>query len=406
MLHRAAAAAVACLFAGLGPVQAQDHPFQVGASLSINHDSNLFRLPDGATPASVRSRADTLTSASLLGGADLHFGRQRLRGQANVSENRFSNNDQLNNRSHGAKLMLDWETIGRLSGRLGASSNRSLRKFDPAEAGGGLERNIETVEQAEALARLGGVTRLTFEGGVTGRRVDYSSPRYRARAYRQDTGSLGLRWRPGGATTLGIGLRRTDGRYPNTGDRFEREDIDLFVTWVPSGLTTLDARLSRGRIVYERFTERNFTGFNGALKAIWAPTGKLKFTLRAARDTGQDSNFITFADELVIGTTDFSRTTNSLRFDAAYALSAKISVSAGLVHLRRSLVGRRDDVFGSDVTHGSDRTTLATLGLRWAPWRSVLLGCDVNHDQRRAAGIGSSPYKADGFGCFGQWLLP
>ena len=388
------------------PPETLPEPYYLGVAQAYTHDSNLFRLPDGsAPPPSVKGRSDRIATTSLLAGIDRSIGRQRLRGNASLKHNRFRDNKQFDNDGHGMNLMLDWETVNRLSGNVNLASNRSLRRFDPSEASAASERNVETVKLADATVRLGVVTRATIEANANHRRVDYSSARFRDRTYRQTAGSLGARYRPAAATTFGVGLRFTEGRYPFFDDRYERRDVDLTGRWEPGDGTVVSGRLSFGQTEYDRFTERDYSGPSGALGVLWQPTGKIRLAARASRETGQDSAFLTYGTESVLGLADYSRTTTSARVQATYLATAKTQLLLSASHARRSLVTRLGGVAGTTVMEGSDRVTQWQIGPTWAPTRSLQFGCDVTHERRSARGVGSSPYRSNGASCYGQFVI-
>ena len=97
---------------------AQTSPWYLGASLALTHEDNVYRLPDGvATPAGV-SKADTITTASLLAGLDQPIGRQRLYGTASLRDNRFDRNRVLDNQGYALRAGLDWATGERIAGTL------------------------------------------------------------------------------------------------------------------------------------------------------------------------------------------------------------------------------------------------------------------------------------------------
>ena len=54
---------------------------------------------------------------------------------------------------------------------------------------------------------------------------------------------------------------------------------------------------------------------------------------------------------------------------------------------------------------GAMSAALLSLGARWAPTRSALLGCDAGHEKRTASGALTAPLKGSTFSCFGQISL-
>jgi hypothetical protein len=314
----------------------------------------------------------------------------------------FSRNDQLNNNGYGLNLGLDWATVERLSGTVKIAADRSLRRFDPAyESATGLDGNIEDNKLISATARLGVVTRLTTEGTLSRRAVRFSANTYKGSEYDESAGSLGLRYRLGGATTVGVAWREARLRPVSGNDPYDRRNIDLTGTWDPSALTTVYARISHSRTDHPQQPQSNFSGFTGELRGSTQATGKVKLSTRLSRDTGQ--SYSTFDFSGFTSAAEFNRRTTAMRLAADYELSAKISLNASLDHARRNLSGTLFAV------SGSDRTTTTSLGARWLPTRATQVGCDLSHEQRSVSGDGSATvgraYGSTGLSCYGQFVL-
>jgi hypothetical protein len=413
---------VACLglFASTG-VRAEPNPYYIGASQTITHDNNVLRTCDnGATdpgcPPGVPKVADTISTTSLLGGFDQPISRQRLHADAALNVNRYKNRSDLNNNGYHVDAGWDWETIGNLSGKLSALLNRQLAQYSLGDALSALNAlNMETNRQYAATAALGGVTKLTFEGGVTHREVDYSNAIWASREYRQDAGTLGVKYRPSDLLTLGVGLRETRGEYDPSGSslKYRRHDLDLTGTWLASGASTIDARLSFGRQHYETSTSRDFSGATGSLQWRWKPTGKLNFYTLLLRDTGTEAGlFYTGVAEISpTGITlqtqagDISRVTNLARVLGEYEMTAKIKLTASAANSHRSLV----NTLSLTPDSGSDDTVTGTLGVRYVPTRSIAIGCDVSRERRSVSlqptSTLSYPYNAHVYSCMGQFVL-
>ncbi len=414
---RAAAAcvALAALTALLaGSAMAETSPWYVGASISLRQEDNLLRLADGQTAPAGFSKSDRITSTSLLAGLDQPIGRQRLTGNAVLRDNRHADNGLYDNQGYSATLGLDWSTVQRLSGTLVASASRNLSSFNLQEIGLLPQKNLESVQTLDAVARLGLVTRYSVELAAGTRRVKNSldSPAVQARDYSQDMASLGLRWRPSGASSFGLALRGTQGRYPRfrlgsagyEADRFDRRDIDFSATLQPTGASSLDARLSWGRTAYDLATQRSFSGVTGSLGWVWVPTGKIRLDTRLLRDTGQESYAVT----TIFGTpgaNDYSRIGTTLRMRADYELTAKVSFNLILSWADRELVRTQPGFLGSRPASGRERYTTMALGVRWVPHRSTTLGCDIGNERRDGSGELGSDLQARQFGCFAQFLL-
>jgi hypothetical protein len=393
------------LVAGLScsAAQAQSSPYYIGLSLSVLHDSNLSRVRDGQVLPAGASQADTVSTAALVAGLDQPLGRGRLFGSASLNTSNYANNQAYNNQGYALNLGLDWQTIERISGKVALASSRSVRadvrdRLDQVI----VKKNAENANQLDASISVGLVTALSAEASVMTRDVRYSEVEADYREYKQNSASVGLRYRLGGATSVGLSVAQTNNNYPNllTGqadrsDQRSRTDVALSANWVPSGASSLNASLSQGKTSHDRFTERDFSATTGSLTWAWTPTGKVRLNTRLARDAGQDAER---------ATTAFSRTTDSVRVRADYEATGKINTYLTAQAYRRTQSG--SGVFVSGIT-GSDIGSSLTLGARWAALRSLSVGCEMgterlggNSDARL-----SVPYRSNSVSCFGQFVL-
>ena len=392
-----------CLTLLCAAATAQSSPYYIGVAQTITHDSNLIRLRGNQVLPVGLSKSDTVLSTALVAGIDQPFGRQRMFGTANFSNNRYSRNSDLSNSGYALRLGLDWQTIERLSGRVAASSDRTLRA-DVRDASDRfiLRSNAETADQLDATVSVGLVTRLSAEATLQQREVRYSAAESAFREYKQRSASLGLRYKPGSTTTWGLGLRQTRWDYPNllvgvadTNDRRVRNAFDASLVWEPTGVSSYDIRLSSGKTEHRQFDGRDFSGVTGSLGWDWRPLGKLRFNTRLSRDSGQE------ADR---ATTAYSRTTDTLRVAADYALSAKIGMNLAVSAYNRQLDGRGQVVSG---LRGREKGNSLALGARWAPVRSTVVGCNVSTERlggNSNPGLGDS-YRAAAYSCYGQFVL-
>ena len=412
------AVAVASAIIATGLALAENSPYYVGVSQTFGHESNLLRLNDGAAVPSGYSLADTVSSTALLAGIDQPIGRQRVHGDLALRHNRYSNNDRFNNQSYSANLALDWATVNRLSGKLSGGATRTLSSFNLQEVGFLNAKNFEDTQTLDASVQLGVVTQYSLLASAGHREVSNSLERdsVQARNFKQDTGSLGLRWQPGGLLTLGADLRTTKGHYPKFGrntvdnsflsDSYTRNDIDFTAFYQPTGLSTLSARLTSGRTEYDRATQRNFSGLTGSLNWGWQATGKLRVNTTLSRDTGQDSYVVSSITNTPT-TADYSRINTTLRVGTDWALTSKIAVTSAITTSQRDLVTSLPTQLGQNVSAtGHERYTSVGVGARWAPTRNSLVGCNANTD--RITGSGSQAatrIKGTGISCYGQLTL-
>lgn len=407
----ATTATLIALLAAAGSAGAQTGPWYVGVSQSFGHDSNVYRVGDGVVLPAWARKSDTVSTTALVGGLDLPVGRQRVYGSAALRTSRYQDNDNLDYDGYALRLGTDWETAGRVSGKVEMQADRRLASFvTDNEVAAGLERNVETVQQLRAVARVGVVTRLTAEAGLAWRQVDYSAAAYAPREHRQTTATAGVRYQLSGDTTVGAGLRHVRGEYPRfatvggvgVADEYTRNGVDLTVRMRPGGSSTIEGRLTLGRTEYEQARQRDFSGATGELSWSYDPGGRWKLRSTLMRDTGQETYFSGAA--VLDGFTDYSRRTTVLRVAGEYALTAKIGLTAGASFAERDLARTLPPAAGLSAS-GSDRTTRLSVGAAWAPTRNLKLGCDLGRERRNASGGLSLPYGASTASCYGQFVV-
>ncbi|WP_457422371.1 hypothetical protein [Roseateles sp. P5_E7] len=379
-------------------------PFYAGGSLGVSHVSNVYRQ-------SSAPNSDTVTSAGLLGGIDQRLGRQHLTLDGSLQNNRYSSNRELNYRSHSLRGALNWQTVGNLSGVFSAKSDRSLADFNVgSNVQQFFEKNIESSNEYQALARLGVATRYTLEAGWLQRSRSFTAEAYDNLVFRQNTGSLGIYGTPAGNLRLGLVGRHTKGNNPRyrTGlieidpdtllpkelrarNDYSRDDVDLTARWTLGGHSTLNSRISRSKSQNSLAQLRDFSGTTGSINWAWQPTAKLQFNSLYSRDTGQES---------AVSSGDLNRVYTIWQFGGSYALTSKISLSA---KTSNSNARRRSDS-GATVLDALDDTKSYNLGLRWAFSRAFSLNCQYDRINRDNS-VPQYVYNASSYGCTGQAIL-
>ena len=407
-LHLAIASVGLCS-AG-GTLAQEPNPYYVGIAQAFTHESNLFRVASGLPETS-----DTFSTTSLLAGINQPISRQRLFADVAARYNRYQDNTQLNNTGYGVAVGLDWETIENLSGRLSYNLNNSLARFGADEGPALTTKNMERSQEFLARAQYGRSGLLSLEGIYSHRELDYSAPQFAFEEYKQDALSLGVLYRPSGLLTLGAAARHTTGKYPFAvetapgifqQDDFRRNDVDLTAMWVPTGQSTVNARLSYTKVTHEAVTSRDVSGGTGAVSWDYRPTGKLAFTTALIRDTGAESSFYRPGQGGFGSIGNNSQLSTSLLFRGLYDATAKIQVEANARYVERDLVNTFALPSGAASSQaGSDKFAELRLGVNYAPTRSVLLGCAVGYEKRGTSSTLSYRYTANIASCSGQLKL-
>ena len=208
MIHRPTllALAVGMAVSGAALAQSADRPYYIGLMQDFTHQSNLLSSLSGSEVS------DTVSTTTLRGGLKLPFGRQHVYANALLNHQRYSNLGARDNNGYAIGAGLDWSTVERLSGSLAVNANRRQADFN---SGGVVPVSLSNIERSDdftARVRLGVVTALAFEGSLGQRRVSFSAPEFASREYKQDSGSLGISYRPSAITTY---WARASGRVHN-----------------------------------------------------------------------------------------------------------------------------------------------------------------------------------------------
>jgi Putative beta-barrel porin 2 len=387
---------VAVLAAWAATAGAQSSPpWYVAPQLSVTKDSNVFRTNTGEI-------SDTIASFGVLGGVDIPFGRQAFVADVLVRRDEFRDQNQLDNTAYRFGARLDWATIERLSGTVDVSSRKELARNDLLATTGDNARTTQRIDNATVSARLGATSVLAIQGRLGHQNVDYDTNSalidYESLDYRQNFASLGLVYRPSGLLTLGIAARGTKGKYHNSvpEDEYDRKDLDLTATWVPTGISRVIARLSKTDEEHDVQTQRDVSGVTGAVQWDWRPTGKLRFLSDMSRDTGSQVAFsqaLLPTGEILTATAPDSRVVASIGTRAFYDLTAKISLNAELRSTDRDFDVQADD-----------RTNLISIGARWEPTRAVSLGCALSKQSRNSPVV-EREFDANVVSCFGRFTL-
>jgi hypothetical protein len=376
---------------------AETSPYYIGAGLSVGHSSNMF-------PGSGAELSDTYNTVSLLAGFDQPISRQRVYANLELRRQSFNEFSDQNNTGYSVNGGLDWETVGRLSGKVVASAYRGLASYtyNTAAATPTTARNIEDRREFEATIQKGQWdSRVELFGGFNLRDTDYSADAWQPLVNRRASLRGGVRYHPSSILTVGTALNFSKGKYPNgvrtaTGfeeDRYDGRGIDFLFAWVPTGASSFNGRIGYEQRSYDQGA-RDFSGVTGLLSWRWQPTGKLTFETSLLRDSNDGDRLVGTVGDTVSG----GKVSNSLIWNAVYAATAKISANVNARYTRQEIVNPQDD-----GTSESGKVTIRALGLglSYEATRWATLGCTVARESRKTSSLlVSFPYSVTTSNCY------
>jgi hypothetical protein len=372
-------------------------PFSFGASETVQHQTNLDHT-DGsiATPATPAWISTTEFNAAVAQA----LGRDKLVANAAVDFNRYRhakgpNATDLKGRNstgYSAAAEVDWNTIGDLSGALGADSHRRQYVYgETADLNGTgtvpvTGRNMQTDNHAFARIALGGEARWTIFGGVDANQRNFSNELFKSNEERQWSTNAGTRYSTSPDLSFGLTGSYVRGDYPHgavdrTQSNFNSKSLVATTKWQASGNSTLDASLGVTSESSDALSgARHFV--NGSLNWNWRPESHFAFNLGLKRSSDADTSS-TGASTGVINANNLNGTSinNVGHFEVTYALTAKISLDASGDYTQRRYSNLES---AEGVVSGSTDTSRLYLTLRYQPTRTTELSCGGGRENRHA----------------------
>jgi len=381
-----------CLCLLAGHARAALEPFSFGASETVQHQSNLYHTDDSTR------RSDWISTTEFSAALDQALGRDKLLASAAVDLNRYKHAHSLNALGYRAAAEFDWNTVGDLSGTLGANSARrqfvsgQTAELVPGATGQTVRfvdvRNLQTDNHAFASLALGGPSRWTLFGGADANQRTFSDSGFRANEERQWSTNAGTRYATSPDLSFGLVGTYVNGEYPHGStsvadapSRFSTRSFNATTRWQASGNSALDASVGYTAEANDALSgKRDFV--NGSLNWTWKPPSHFTVAVGLKRSSDVDSSS-TGASTGVVNANNLNGTSinNVARLEVTYALTAKISLDASAAYTQR----KYSDVKLSATSNasGSTRTSNFYLSAHYQPTRTIDLNCGGGRETRR-----------------------
>ncbi|WP_329694213.1 hypothetical protein [Aquabacterium sp.] len=389
--------------AGLAHADEEDTPLYLSVAHSITRDSNFSR--------DSRSQGETVNVTALQAGIDKAYGRQTYRGSAKVSKYNYAYyGDTLNNDgkdldgTFSSEFLRDWRVTAD-----GTYTENLNQVTDNNDAANRVVRNIRTYRDGNLAVQygIGGLYSLTAQYDAN--KLKYSAPTYRVNDANQHTTGLRATYNSTDMLNFGLGYRLVRTHFVSRADDESQKDrnIDFTTNWQVSGLSNLNATLTRRNTVYSSDPDRTVRGWTGGLNWLYTPSGLMTYGVGLQRATGADR---TKNDKLIKGTLLSSLNTDNNNVSTTLDLSARMKVTGKVnayvaYNLTRYAIDNQNvgtvpqcTVNGSGVIvscvavpgDSSDRSSSmfhsTTLGMNYAATRAISLGCSYKrYDQSPGA---------------------
>jgi len=263
-------------------------PFQLCAAEQVLYDSNLFRLTDSMDVhdrlGANASKNDYIYRTSACANGDWQLSRQELQLSAEIADNRFKRNSELNNTSTNGKINWNWNLADNWSGKLGGTVTRALGAFYNDRP---IEKDIVTsYEYFGELKHIFGAhvgifadaERVSSTHSAADRGVD---------EFHSNSGKLGAEYITSAQDTIGVDYQYTRADYPGeyilAGVPFVRDYnqniTSLRVNYALGAKTQLNASLGYLERTYPQAHEHDYSGDEWRVSLQYQPTVKTQLQL-------------------------------------------------------------------------------------------------------------------------------
>jgi exopolysaccharide biosynthesis operon protein EpsL len=264
----------------------------------VTRDDNVFRVSNSFNPNALPgspSGGDTYTTTSVGLNLDVPVSRQRFQLGYVRNYTRYDQFTQLDLNGYDGRATWLWQIGNDASGQLGYTQNLALASFANIV---GLTPDPLTTRQATFNGAYMVTPRWRLNAGVTGFEQKNGDPVRETNDIRILSGDAGLNYTTPARTSIGLGVRAEEGRFPkrpfvppnppDPGSSFDNAyrqyGADLVVDWTANGVSHLSARVGRLTRRNEHLPERDFYGTAVRAQYDWKPTGKFSLTAIALQD--------------------------------------------------------------------------------------------------------------------------
>ena len=318
-------------------------PFSVGLSETLTHDSNIGHNDDA------HRKADWFSTTELNAAIREQLGRDTLNVTAAVDLNRYKNSHPLNSVGYQAAAEFDFNTIGDLSGSLGADTHRrqyvagQTLDLGPDGQTETIVHNLQTDSHAFARLVLGAESRFAVYGGADANQRHFSNDLFRANDERQWSTNLGTRYSTSPDLSFSLNGTYVRGEYPH------------------------------GGVIV-----------NGSLNWKWTPPSHFTVNFGIKRSSDADASTSLASVGTVNGNNLNGTSINNVgHLELTYALTAKVSLDASEDYTDRKYTGLRE----TDTTSASGTTKTSRLyfSAHYIPSRTTDVNCGVGHETRHGS---------------------
>ena len=347
-----------------------DDRLQLFVEEKVTRDDNVFRLSKDVDPEAfgVSSRGDTYHTTSPGFNLDVPVSRQRFQARYAWNATRFDRFTDLDFDGHEARAAWLWQLGNDASGQLGYAENSALASFATTQSP---TPDPLRTRQAFFNAAYLLTPRWRTQAGVSGLEQTNGDPARQSLDVKVLDTDIALSYVTPANTSMGLGARSEDGRFPNSVDsEYHQGSVGVLVDWTPSGVSHLSARADRVNRHYAQIPQQDFNGNTAHAQYDWKPTGKFSLAATAQRDIYP---YLDLGSSFVI--------IKGVTMRPTLSVTEKTDVSGAFDYSIRNYLGGPGQAPGA-ASNRRDRVRSATATASYRPARNVTFSISAQREAR------------------------
>ncbi len=373
----------------------KDDTFNIVLDSHYEHDSNLFRLPDGQNPPSSAERSDNIWDTNVGFSIDKDYSLQKFKFDYTHESVKYDNNTFLDfeaNNYFGAWL---WAITPGLTGTLSSKRTTDLVPFLDYRAA--FNQNIRVTKEQVFNFDYSPHNVWHLLGGYSKLDVQNSQPFVEQTSYKQNTVELGTKYTFPSNSYIMFKHKNRNGEQAesfasliSTGFKEREEELSAF--WLISGKSKASANFGHVTRNDDMFSVRDFSGYFGGINYVWDATGKVSVAVDLSR------RIASYQDAF-----SSYNTVDTFSIKPTWAITSKVSLTATALTSKRRFLG--DGYLPSPRTR-EDSGVYYAVGADWTPRSTIKLGVALQHDIRNSNDVVlDRDYSANIASIYGQLIF-
>jgi exopolysaccharide biosynthesis operon protein EpsL len=351
-----------------------------------SYDNNLFRLNRATDVTTLigpnASRQDHINTVSAGLDGQWTPGRQIVTLDLRVDDNRYAQNNDLNNVSSSDRLIWNWSVGSLLSGQAGADFTRSIAGFVNSNV---YSRNL--VDQAEyfAGARYQIGPHWAIFGGIIEADTSLTAVASKGDDSNRKSGEGGVEYATSAQNSFGFEYRYTDATYPNTTvsngaatfPNYHEDRERFFIKYGISDKTQLNASAGYLNRDYPNHSVGAFSGNIWRASLQWQPRDRTQIVVGGWRELHA---YLTADSDYYVS--------NGFSASPVWLVSEKVNISMQLSSEKQNYIASSGTVVSptgtSAVGPRQDKLVAEQAVVTYAPLKYLTVNLTVRHEQRNS----------------------